>query len=90
LARAIIATKPLAWLLAQHEWIVPIPGTTKLYRLQENVAAANFELIADDLQEITAVADQVAVQAAAADHGSTAGKARPSSRSGLRRRSSPT
>jgi hypothetical protein len=42
----------LAWLLAQKPWIVPIPGTTKLYRLQENVGAAHVNLAADDLREI--------------------------------------
>jgi aryl-alcohol dehydrogenase-like predicted oxidoreductase len=42
----------LAWLLAQQPWVVPIPGTTKLHRLEENVAAAEIELTADDLREI--------------------------------------
>ena len=42
----------LAWLLAQKPWIVPIPGTTKLTRLEENIAAADVELTPDDLQEI--------------------------------------
>ena len=42
----------LAWMLAQKPWIVPIPGTTKLHRLEENIAAADLELTADDLQEI--------------------------------------
>ena len=42
----------LAWLLAQRPWIVPIPGTTKLHRLEENIAAAEVELTADDLREI--------------------------------------
>jgi aryl-alcohol dehydrogenase-like predicted oxidoreductase len=42
----------LSWLLAQKPWIVPIPGTTKLHRLEENIAAANVELTADDLREI--------------------------------------
>ena len=42
----------LAWLLAQRPWIVPIPGTTKLHRLEENIAAAAVELTADDLREI--------------------------------------
>jgi aryl-alcohol dehydrogenase-like predicted oxidoreductase len=42
----------LAWLLAQRPWIVPIPGTTKLHRLDENIAAADIELTADDLREI--------------------------------------
>jgi aryl-alcohol dehydrogenase-like predicted oxidoreductase len=42
----------LAWLLAQRPWIVPIPGTTKLHRLDENIAAADIELTSDDLREI--------------------------------------
>ena len=42
----------LAWLLAQSPWIVPIPGTTKLHRLEENIAAVDVELTADDLHEI--------------------------------------
>jgi aryl-alcohol dehydrogenase-like predicted oxidoreductase len=42
----------LAWVLAQRPWIVPIPGTTKLHRLEENIAAADLELTADDLREI--------------------------------------
>jgi aryl-alcohol dehydrogenase-like predicted oxidoreductase len=47
----------LAWLLAQKPWIVPIPGTTKLHRLEENLGAVNVELTSDDLREIeTAVA----------------------------------
>jgi pyridoxine 4-dehydrogenase len=42
----------LAWLLAQKPWIVPIPGTTKLHRFEENIAAADVELTPDDLREI--------------------------------------
>ena len=42
----------LAWLLAQKPWIVPIPGTTKLHRLKENLAATSLELTADDLKRI--------------------------------------
>ena len=42
----------LAWLLAQKPWIVPIPGTTKLHRLEENLAAADVELSAEDLRQI--------------------------------------
>jgi len=42
----------LAWLLARKPWIVPIPGTTKLHRLEENIAAAELELTPDDLREI--------------------------------------
>jgi len=52
----------LAWLLARKPWIVPIPGTRKLSRLEENLAAASLSLSATDLAEITAVADAVAVQ----------------------------
>ena len=51
----------LAWLLAQKPWIVPIPGTTKLHRLQENVAAAAVELTGDDLRDIESAASQIAV-----------------------------
>jgi aryl-alcohol dehydrogenase-like predicted oxidoreductase len=52
----------LAWLLAQKPWIVPIPGTTKLHRLQENAAAAALELSAGDLHEIEAAASRIEVQ----------------------------
>jgi aryl-alcohol dehydrogenase-like predicted oxidoreductase len=52
----------IAWLLAQHPWIVPIPGTTKLHRLQENIDAVHVDLTPSDLQEITAAAEQVYVQ----------------------------
>lgn len=51
----------LAWLLAQHPWIVPIPGTTKIHRLQENTGAADVQLTPDDLAEITEAADRVDV-----------------------------
>jgi aryl-alcohol dehydrogenase-like predicted oxidoreductase len=54
----------LAWLLAQKPWIAPIPGTTKLHRLEENIAAAEIELTADDLREIDRAAAQIAVQGA--------------------------
>jgi aryl-alcohol dehydrogenase-like predicted oxidoreductase len=54
----------LAWLLAQQPWIVPIPGTTKLHRLQENLGAASVELTADDLRDIDAAASQIEVQGA--------------------------
>ena len=54
----------LAWLLAQKPWIVPIPGTTKLHRLQENVAAAAVALTADDLRDIETAAAQITVQGA--------------------------
>ena len=52
----------LAWLLAQKPWIVPIPGTTKPHRLEENVAAADLELTDDDLQEIEAGAAEITAQ----------------------------
>ena len=49
----------LAWLLAQKPWIVPIPGTTKLHRLEENIGAAAFELTPDDLREIDGAASRI-------------------------------
>jgi aryl-alcohol dehydrogenase-like predicted oxidoreductase len=52
----------LAWVLAQKPWIVPIPGTTKLHRLEENISAVNVELSADDLREIDDAAAQIDVQ----------------------------
>jgi aryl-alcohol dehydrogenase-like predicted oxidoreductase len=52
----------LAWVLAQKPWIVPIPGTTKRHRLEENVAAASVELMPDDLRDIESAASQVAIQ----------------------------
>ena len=54
----------LAWLLAQKPWIVPIPGTTKLHRLEENLGAAAVELTPDDLREIESAAAQITVQGA--------------------------
>jgi aryl-alcohol dehydrogenase-like predicted oxidoreductase len=54
----------LAWLLAQKPWIVPIPGTTKLKRLDENLGAAGVELSAGDLRQIEAAANSVVVQGA--------------------------
>jgi aryl-alcohol dehydrogenase-like predicted oxidoreductase len=54
----------LAWLLAQKPWIVPIPGTTKLHRFEENVGAAALELTRDDLHQIDDALSQVAVQGA--------------------------
>jgi aryl-alcohol dehydrogenase-like predicted oxidoreductase len=54
----------LAWLLAQKPWIVPIPGTTKLHRLEENIGAVEIELTADDLREIDHAASQIDVQGA--------------------------
>jgi aryl-alcohol dehydrogenase-like predicted oxidoreductase len=54
----------LAWLLAQKPWIVPIPGTTKLSRLEENIGSAAIELTAEDLREIENAASQITVQGA--------------------------
>jgi aryl-alcohol dehydrogenase-like predicted oxidoreductase len=54
----------LAWLLAQKPWIVPIPGTRKLERLEENIGAAGVELTRDDLHEIESVASQITIQGA--------------------------
>ena len=52
----------LAWLLAQKPWIVPIPGTTKLARLEENIGAVNIELTSDDLREIDSAASKITIQ----------------------------
>jgi aryl-alcohol dehydrogenase-like predicted oxidoreductase len=52
----------LAWALAQKPWIVPIPGTTKLHRLEENLAATNIEFTADELHEIDSAASKINVQ----------------------------
>src|SRR6202041_651934 len=52
----------LAWLLAQKPWIVPIPGTTKLTRFEENIGAVNIELTPDDLREIDSAASKIKVQ----------------------------
>ena len=54
----------LAWLLAQEPWIVPIPGTTKLHRLEENLAAAAVELTPEDLHDIQDAASKITVQGA--------------------------
>jgi aryl-alcohol dehydrogenase-like predicted oxidoreductase len=62
--RATPAQIALAWLLAQKPWIVPIPGTTKRHRLEENIGAAAVELTADDLREIEAAASKITVQGA--------------------------
>jgi aryl-alcohol dehydrogenase-like predicted oxidoreductase len=58
------AQMALAWLLAQKPWIVPIPGTTKLNRLDENVGAVSIELTPDDLSEIDSAASKIEVQGA--------------------------
>ncbi len=62
--KATPAQIALAWLLAQKPWIVPIPGTTKLKRLEENIGAASIELTAHDLREIEAAASKIKVQGA--------------------------
>ncbi len=60
--KATQAQIALAWVLAQRPWMVPIPGTTKLHRLEENIAAASVDLTPDDLREIDAAASKIAVQ----------------------------
>jgi aryl-alcohol dehydrogenase-like predicted oxidoreductase len=60
--KATPAQIALAWLLAQKSWIVPIPGTTKLSRLEENIGAATVELTPDDLREIDGAASKITVQ----------------------------
>ena len=54
----------LAWLLAQKPWIVPIPGTTKLHRLDENLGSAALELTSNDIKEIESAASKITVQGA--------------------------
>jgi aryl-alcohol dehydrogenase-like predicted oxidoreductase len=62
--KATPAQIALAWLLAQKPWIVPIPGTTKLKRLEENIGAAAIEITADDLREIDSAASKIKVEGA--------------------------
>jgi len=62
--KATPAQIALAWLLAQKPWIVPIPGTTKLHRLDENIGAVSLELTSDDLREIDNAAAKITVQGA--------------------------
>jgi aryl-alcohol dehydrogenase-like predicted oxidoreductase len=62
--KATPAQIALAWLLAQKPWIVPIPGTTKLHRLEENIGAAAVELAPDDLRQIDNAASKITVQGA--------------------------
>lgn len=62
--KATPAQMALAWLLAQKPWIVPIPGTTKVSRLEENLAATTIELTMDDLREIDDAASKITVQGA--------------------------
>ena len=60
--KATPAQIALAWLLAQKPWIVPIPGTTKLHRLEENLGAVNVELTPEDLREIDEAAGKIQIQ----------------------------
>jgi len=60
--KATPAQIALAWLLAQKPWMVPIPGTTKLNRLEENIGAAGVELTADDLRDIDSAAAKIKVE----------------------------
>jgi aryl-alcohol dehydrogenase-like predicted oxidoreductase len=62
--KATLAQIALAWLLAQKPWIVPIPGTTKLDRLDENIGSATVELTADDLSDIESAASKITVHGA--------------------------
>jgi len=59
---ATAAQMALAWLLARKPWIVPIPGTTRLDRLEENIAAAAITLSADELRQIDSAAARITVQ----------------------------
>lgn len=62
--KATPAQIALAWLLAKKPWIVPIPGTTKLHRLEENIGAANVQLSSDDLRELETAASKIPLQGA--------------------------
>src|SRR5580692_2626771 len=62
--KATPAQIALAWLLAQKQWIVPIPGTTKLHRLEENLGAVDVRLTPDDLRDIDSAASKITVQGA--------------------------
>jgi aryl-alcohol dehydrogenase-like predicted oxidoreductase len=62
--KATPAQIALAWLLAQKPWMVPIPGTTKLERLDENIGSVAVELTAEDLREIDSAASQIKVEGA--------------------------
>ena len=62
--KATPAQVALAWLLAQKPWIVPIPGTTKLHRLEENLGAASVELTPDDLRDINSASSKIKVEGA--------------------------
>ena len=54
----------MAWLLAQKPWIVPIPGTTKIHRLEENLGGAEIELTTEDLQQIEEAASKIKIEGA--------------------------
>src|SRR2546423_930743 len=62
--KATPAQIALAWLLAQKPWIAPIPGTTKLKRLEENIGAADVDLTPEDLREIETASSEITVQGA--------------------------
>jgi aryl-alcohol dehydrogenase-like predicted oxidoreductase len=62
--QATPAQVALAWVLAQRPWIVPIPGTTKLHRLRENLGSASLQLTAEDLRELESAASKITVQGA--------------------------
>ena len=62
--RATPAQIALGWLLAQRSWIVPIPGTTKRHRLEENLGATSIDLTPEDLREIDSAAAGIAVHGA--------------------------
>ena len=68
--KATPAQVALAWLLAQKPWIVPIPGTTKLHRLEENLGAVNVELTADELREIDEASSRITIHGARYSEGS--------------------
>jgi len=60
--KATTAQIALAWVLAQKPWMVPIPGTTKLHRLDENIGALEVELTAEDLREIDSAASKIKIE----------------------------
>ena len=62
--KATPAQIALAWVLAQKPWMVPIPGTTKLARLEENIGAAAIELTPEDLRDIESAASKITAQGA--------------------------
>jgi len=62
--RASPAQIALAWLLARKPWIVPIPGTTKLQRIDENIDAASFELSPEDVRELESASSRIRIEGA--------------------------